>query len=96
MGRPSYRKARRLLIAADSGLFSHLSQNWCGKPLISHEVIINLSLPTTTTTGLAVKSKLDTNLYSAGVRVSDQQMAEFRLRRDQFHRDWNYSLRARS
>jgi hypothetical protein len=53
-------------------LFSYISPNWRGKPLISHEVIINLIAATTTTTGLAVKRKLDTNLYPAGVRVSDQ------------------------
>jgi hypothetical protein len=73
-------------------LFSFISQNWRGKPLISHEVIINLIAATTTATGLAVKSKLDTNTYPAGLKVSDQQMAELQLRRDKFHGDWNYSL----
>jgi DDE family transposase len=73
-------------------LFSFISQNWRGKPLISHEVIINLIAGTTTANGLAVKSKLDSNLYPAGLKVSDQQMAQLRLRRDQFHGDWNYSL----
>ena len=51
---------------------------------------------TTTTAGLTVKSKLDTNVYPAGVRVSDQQMAELQLRRDRFHGDWNYSLLPRN
>ncbi len=73
-------------------LFSFISQNWRGKPLISHEVIINLIAATSTAAGLAVKSKLDTNSYPAGLKVSDQQMAELQLRRDQFHGDWNYSL----
>jgi Rhodopirellula transposase DDE domain len=73
-------------------LFSFISQNWRGKPLISHEVIIDLIAATTTATGLAVKSKLDTNIYPAGLKVSDQQMAELQLRRDKFHGDWNYSL----
>jgi hypothetical protein len=77
-------------------LFSFISQNWRGKPLISHEVIINLIATTTTTTGLAVKSKLDPNTYPAGLKVSDQQMAELQLRRDKFHGDWNYSLLSRS
>ena len=77
-------------------LFSFISQNWRGKPLISHEVIINLIAATTTATGLAVKSKLDTNKYPAGLKVSDQQMAELHLRRDKFHGDWNYSLLPRS
>ena len=73
-------------------LFSFISQNWRGKPLISHEVIINLIAGTTTATGLVVESKLDTNCYPAGVKVSDHQMAELKLRRDGFHGDWNYSL----
>jgi transposase len=73
-------------------LFSSISQNWRGKPLISHEVIINLIAATTTATGLTVKSKLDTNTYPAGLKVSDQQMAELHLKRDKFHGDWNYSL----
>jgi DDE family transposase len=77
-------------------LFSFISQNWRGKPLISHEVIINLIAATTTAAGLTVKSKLDTNTYPAGLRVSDQQMAELQLRRDKFHGDWNYSLLPRS
>jgi transposase len=77
-------------------LFSFISQNWRGKPLISHEVIINLIAATTTATGLAVKSKLDSNIYPAGVKVSDQQMAELQLRRDKFHGDWNYSLLPKS
>jgi transposase len=77
-------------------LFSFISQNWRGKPLISHEVIINLIATTTTATGLAVKSKLDTNTYPAGLKISDQQMAELQLRRDKFHGDWNYSLLPRS
>ncbi len=74
-------------------LFSFISQNWRGKPLISHEVIIDLIAGTTTATGLAVKSKLDSNIYPAGLKVSDQQMAELQLSRDRFHGDWNYSLR---
>jgi transposase len=77
-------------------LFSFISQNWRGKPLISHEVIINLIAATTTATGLAVKSKLDTNTYPAGLKISDQQMAELQLKRDKFHGDWNYSVLPRS
>jgi transposase len=73
-------------------LFSFISQNWRGKPLISHEVIINLIAATTTATGLTVKSKLDANIYPAGLKVSDQQMAELQLKRDKFHGDWNYSI----
>jgi len=77
-------------------LFSFISQNWRGKPLVSHEVIINLIAATTSKTGLSVKSELDRNSYPAGVKVSDQQMAELRLRRDSFHGEWNYSVLPRS
>jgi hypothetical protein len=73
-------------------LFSFISQNWRGKPLISHEVIINLIAATTSKTGLTVKSGLDPNSYPSGVKITDKQMAELRLRRDTFHGDWNYSL----
>ena len=67
-----------------------------GKPLVSHEVIINLIAATTSKTGLAVKSELDTNAYPAGIKISDEQMAELRLKRDAFHGDWNYGLLSRS
>jgi hypothetical protein len=77
-------------------LFSFISQNWRGKPLISHQVIIDLISATTTTTGLTVKSKIDTNTYEKGLKVSDQQMAEIQLRREKFHGDWNYRLIPRS
>ncbi len=75
-------------------LFSFISQNWRGKPLVSHEVIINLIAATTTKTGLRVKSVLDRNKYPAGVKVSDKQMAEISLQRDDFHGEWNYSIRS--
>jgi hypothetical protein len=77
-------------------LFSFISQNWRGKPLISHQVIIDLIAATTTTTGLTVKSKIDANIYQPGLKVSDQQMAELQLRREKFHGDWNYKLLPRS
>jgi hypothetical protein len=73
-------------------LFSAVTQNWRGKPLVSHEVVVNLVGATTTTTGLKVRSGLDTNRYAAGRKVSDDQLAVLHLRRDPFHGDWNYSL----
>ncbi len=77
-------------------LFSFISQNWRGKPLVSHEVIINLIAATTSKTGLEVKSALDPNSYPDKIRITDQQMAELRLKRDAFHGDWNYRLLPRS
>ena len=76
-------------------LFSFISQNWRGKPLISHEVIVNLIAGTTTEAGLTVHSELDTGTYPAGVKVSDREIAEINLRRDKFHGDWNYTLHPR-
>ena len=73
-------------------LFSAITQNWRGKPLISHEVVVNLIGATTTTTGLRVKSELDTNQYPAGRSVSDDELSVIHLRRDVFHGDWNYAL----
>jgi transposase len=76
-------------------LFSFISQNWRGKPLLSHEVIVNLIAGTTTETGLTVHAELDTGTYPAGVKVSNREVAEIDLRRDRFHGDWNYSLHPR-
>jgi transposase len=73
-------------------LFSAITQNWRGKPLVSHEVVVNLIGATTTTTGLKVKSELDTNQYPAGRIVSDDELSAIHIRRDAFHGDWNYSL----
>jgi Rhodopirellula transposase DDE domain len=73
-------------------LFSAISQNWRGKPLTSHEVMVNLIGATTTKTGLHVCSALDANKYPAGQSVSDAEVETLNLRRDAFHGDWNYSL----
>ena len=73
-------------------LFSAISQNWRGKPLVSHEVVVNLIGATTTRTGLRVRSGLDTSQYPAGRIVSDDEIETLCLRRDVFHGEWNYSL----
>ncbi len=73
-------------------LFSFISQNWRGKPLVSHAVILSLIAATTTTTGLTVESYLDTDPYPAGQTVSDAQMATLQLTRDDFHGEWNYTI----
>jgi hypothetical protein len=77
-------------------LFSAISQNWRGKPLVSHEVIIHLIAATTTKTGLRVQSRLDPGRYPAGVKISKGQMAELQIEREQFHGDWNYSILPRA
>jgi transposase len=73
-------------------LFSFISQNWRGKPLISHEVIVNLIAATTTTTGLKVRAELDTAAYPVGRKVSEKEVEEVNLRRDSFHGEWNYTI----
>ena len=76
-------------------LFSAISHNWRGKPLVSFEVIVSLIAATTTNNGLKVHSELDTSLYPPGVKVSDKDFAKVHLRRDQFHGEWNYVIRPR-
>jgi Rhodopirellula transposase DDE domain len=73
-------------------LFSFISQNWRGTPLVSYAVILNLIAATTTAAGLTVESYLDTDPYPAGQKVSDAQMATIRLARDAFHGEWNYTI----
>ncbi|XVS61830.1 ISAzo13 family transposase [Actinosynnema sp. CA-299493] len=74
-------------------LFSHITMNWRGRPLTSHEVIVNTIAATTTRTGLTVHAELDTDTYDTGVRVSDGQMDALPLHRHEWHGDWNYTLR---
>ncbi len=73
-------------------LFSFISQNWRGKPLISHEVIINLIAATTTRTGLKVYARLDERPYPKELVVTDEQLAAVNLEGDAFHPEWNYTI----
>lgn len=73
-------------------LFSYISLNWRGKPLVSHEVIVNLIAATTTRKGLTVRAELDSNRYPKGIKVSDEDFAAIRLIRDDFHGEWNYTI----
>ena len=73
-------------------LFSFISQNWRGKPLISHEVIINLISGTTTEKGLKVKCEIDYNTYAKGIKITDDQLAKVNMKKDKFHGEWNYLI----
>ena len=73
-------------------MFCHITENWRGRPLISHEVIVNLIGRTTTRTGLAIKAKLDRRRYPQGVKVSDEALARVNLTPARFHGEWNYTL----
>jgi hypothetical protein len=76
-------------------LFSFITQNWRGKPLVNHQTIINLIASTTTNTGLTVRAAIDTNEYPTKTKVSDAELADLRLKRDDFHGEWNYTLNPR-
>ena len=77
-------------------LFSFISMNWRAKPLVSYRVIVDLISATTTDTGLTVQCELDTNTYPKGIVVTEQEMAQLNLIRDEFHGEWNYTLRCRN
>jgi len=77
-------------------LFSHISMNWRGRPLTSHEVIVQTIAATTTTTGLSVQAELDDSLYPKGIKIPDQDMQTLEATgtptRSDFHGEWNYTL----
>src|SRR5437762_3249919 len=74
-----------------SSLVHH--RNWRGKPLVSHQVIVELIAATTTKTGLTVRCELDQNSYPAGLKVSDADIEAVKITRHDFHGDWNYTIR---
>jgi hypothetical protein len=73
-------------------LFSFITQNWRGRPLVSHQAIVNLIASTTTRTGLVVKAALDTQRYETAIEVGDEELARLRLTPLPFHGEWNYTL----
>ena len=79
-------------------LFSAISMNWRGRPLESHQVILETIRATTTRTGLKVQAELDTGSYPTGIEVTKKQMKDLEaqvITPHEFHGDWNYSYRAR-
>jgi hypothetical protein len=74
-------------------LFAYISQNWRGKPLVSHQVIIQLIGATTTDTGLTVTCDIDADSYPKGIKVSDAEMDAINIERHTFHGDWNYTIK---
>lgn len=73
-------------------MFAHITMNWRGKPLTSHETVINLIGATKTKTGLKIKARLDKTNYEKGIKVSDDEMKKLNIKRHQFHGDWNYTI----
>lgn len=76
-------------------LFSFITQNWRGKPLVSHQVIVQLIAATTTKAGLTVRCEIDHNSYPAGIKVPDTDFDAINLQRHDFHGDWNYTIQPR-
>ncbi|GII26492.1 ISAzo13 family transposase [Planosporangium mesophilum] len=82
--------------AIEHRLFSHITTNWRGRPLSSHEVVVNTIAATTTRTGLRVDAALDQGSYPTGIRINDAQIAALPIARHAFHGDWNYTLHPQS
>jgi Rhodopirellula transposase DDE domain len=76
-------------------MFCHITKNWRGRPLVSRAVVVNLIANTTTEAGLEIHAELDENSYGTGKKVSDEELAEIRLKRDSFHGEWNYAISPR-
>jgi hypothetical protein len=74
-------------------MFCHITRNWRGRPLVSHEVIVNLIGSTTTSKGLTIQAELDRNPYPTGISVTAAELAALRLERAEVHGDWNYTIR---
>ncbi len=77
-------------------LFSQIAQNWRGKPLLSYEVIVNLIASTKTTKGLEVVCELNKSNYEIGIKVTDEELKQFNLQKDEFHGEWNYKISPQS
>ncbi len=76
-------------------MFSYISQNWRGRPLVSIETIVNLIGATKTKKGLRIKTSVDTNEYANGIKITDQEIKTLALEREEFHGEWNYTLHPR-
>lgn len=73
-------------------LFSFITQNWRGRPLLSQEIVVNLIAATTTRKGLQVECQLDTNIYETGIQVSEEEMKALHINMNAFHGEWNYTI----
>jgi len=76
-------------------LFCHITQNWRGRPLTDRLAVVELIGATTTRTGLKVECAIDDSTYEKGVKVSDAEMASIDITGDQFHPEWNYTIKPR-
>jgi len=74
-------------------LFSYISMNWRGQPLVDYQTVVNLIAATTTKTGLTVKVRLDKNKYEKGIKVSPEEIKNLKIHRHKFHGEWNYTIK---
>jgi hypothetical protein len=76
-------------------MFSFISLNWRGQPLVSYETVVNLISRTTTRTGLKIAARLDTRAYDPGIKISDAEMARLKVMPHKTHPQWNYTVNPR-
>jgi len=77
-------------------LFSNISKNWRGRPLISYEVVVNLIASTVTTKGLKIQSEIDENKYKIGIKINAEEMKKLNIKQDEFHGEWNYVIKPKT
>jgi len=77
-------------------MFCHITRNWRGCPLVSHEVVLQLIGSTTTKTGLEIKTSLDKQTYQKGIKISDKEMESLNIEYADFHGEWNYCLKSKN
>jgi len=77
-------------------MFCHITHNWRGRPLISLDTIDNLIADSRTSKGLTIHSALDQNSYEKGIKITDEEMAQLQIKREEFHGEWNYSVHPRT
>ncbi|PIZ71650.1 hypothetical protein COY07_04565 [Candidatus Peregrinibacteria bacterium CG_4_10_14_0_2_um_filter_43_11] len=73
-------------------MFSFISKNWRGKPLIDRATVVSLIGNTTTQTGLIIQAELDENTYQKGIKISARELAQVNLHKEEFHGEWNYKI----
>jgi len=74
-------------------MFCHITNNWRGRPLLTRQIVVNLIGSVTTEAGLRIRAELDEKTYDAGVKVTDEELANVSIERDEFHGEWNYRIK---
>lgn len=73
-------------------MFCFITMNWRGKPLVTHQAVIQLIGNTTTKSGLTIKAVLDETIYEKGIKVKDEELEKVNISTDKFHGEWNYTI----